>query len=130
MVPIEYSEAPDVKVLVAAIVVRLNFSHVECDRVYCFRSQGSQSTRVVARIHSLGKVWQKALNSRAGYLIEVISERYDKMSQEERERVIIHELLHIPAGFSGGFRPHKGYINKRIIDKLQEEYRNSQRRSV
>jgi predicted metallopeptidase len=84
----------------------------------------------VARIHSLGKVWQKALNTRAGYLIEVISERYDKMSQQERERVIIHELLHIPAGFSGGFRPHKGYINKRILDKLHEEYRNGQSRSV
>jgi len=128
--PIEYYEAPDVKLLVDEVVARLRFAHVECDRVYCFRSRGSQSRRVIARIHSLGKVWQKALHTRAGYLIEVISERYDKLSQGEKERVIIHELLHIPAGFSGGFRPHKGYINKRILDRLHEEYRNSQKLRV
>jgi len=123
--PIEYFDAPDVKALVVEIVSKLGFRHVEVDRVFCFRSRGSQSRRVVARIHSLGKVWQKALNTRAGYLIEVISERYDKLTQSEKERVIIHELLHIPAGFSGGFRPHRGFINKRILDKLHEEYRNS-----
>jgi len=124
-VPIEYYDAPDVKVLVDEIAVKLRFTHVAVDRVFCFRSSGSQSRRVIARIHSLGKVWQKALHTRAGYLIEVISERYDKLSQSEKERVIIHELLHIPAGFSGGFRPHRGFINKRILDKLAEEYRNS-----
>lgn len=123
--PIEYYDAPDVKTLVDGIAVKLRFTHVEVDRVFCFRSRGSQSRRVVARIHSLGKVWQKALNTRAGYLIEVISERYDRLSQFGKERVLIHELLHIPAGFSGGFRPHRGFINKRILDKLHEEYRNS-----
>jgi predicted metallopeptidase len=124
-VPIEYYDAPDVKILVVEIAVKLRFMHVETDRVFCFRSRGSQSRRVIARIHSLGKVWQKALNTRAGYLIEVISERYDKLSQSDKERVLIHELLHIPAGFSGGFRPHRGFINKRILDKLYEEYKNS-----
>jgi predicted metallopeptidase len=123
--PIEYYEAPDVKILVDEIVKTLNFKHVKAERVFCFRSRGSLSRRVIARIHSLGRVWQKALNVRAGYLIEVISERYDRLSQREKERVLIHELLHIPAGFSGGFRPHKGYINKRILDKLHEEYMNS-----
>jgi len=125
LMPIEYYEAPDVKILVDEIVETLNFEHVEADRVFCFRSRGSQSKRVIARIHSLGKVWQKALHARAGYLIEVISERYDRLSQHEKERVLIHELLHIPAGFSGGFRPHKGYIDKRILDELHEEYMNS-----
>jgi predicted metallopeptidase len=123
--PIEYYEAPEVKILVDEIVKTLNFKHVDAERVFCFRSLGSQSRRVIARIHSLGKVWQKALKVRPGYLIEVISERYDRLSQHEKERVLIHELLHIPAGFSGGFRPHKGYINKRILDKLHEEYMNS-----
>ncbi|MGQ9565580.1 MAG: putative metallopeptidase [Candidatus Bathyarchaeales archaeon] len=123
--PIEYFDAPDVKALVVEIVAKLGFRHVDVDRVFCFRSRGSRSRRVVARIHSLGKVWQKALNTRAGYLIEVISERYDRLTQSDKERVLIHEILHIPAGFSGGFRPHRGYINKRILDKLHEEYRNN-----
>jgi predicted metallopeptidase len=27
-------------------------------------------------------------------------------------------LLHIPGGFSGGFRPHKGYVERKIVDEL------------
>jgi predicted metallopeptidase len=65
-------------------------------------------------------LWQIALKTQAGYLIEVISERYDKLSQEEKGKVLIHELLHIPKGFSGGFKPHKGNINQRVIDKLHK----------
>ena len=67
----------------------------------------------------------KSIEHSGGYLIEVISERYDKLSQSDKERVLIHELLHIPTRFSGGFRPHRGFINKRILDKLHEEYKNS-----
>jgi len=26
--------------------------------------------------------------------------------------------MHIPKGFSGGFRPHKGYINRKHVEKL------------
>jgi predicted metallopeptidase len=76
----------------------------------------------VARIHSLGILWQKALRTRPGYLIEVISERYDRLNREEKEKVLIHELLHIPHGFSGGFRPHKGNITRRKIDSLHEKF--------
>jgi len=118
--PIRYYEAPDIKAQVDKIVAQLGFTHVEPNRLYCYRSKGSKSRRTVARIHSLGKLWQIALKTQAGYLIEVISERYDKLSQEEKERVLIHELLHIPKGFSGGFKPHKGNINKRTIDKLHK----------
>jgi predicted metallopeptidase len=58
-------------------------------------------------------------------LIEVISERYDNLSHEDKEKVLIHELLHIPKGFSGGFRPHKGYITSRKIDVLHEKLINT-----
>lgn len=116
--PIRYYEAPDIKAQVDKIVAQLGFTHVETSRLYCYRSKGSKSRRTVARISSLGKLWQMALKTKAGYLIEVISERYDRLSQEEKEKVLIHELLHIPRGFSGGFKPHKGNINQKIIDKL------------
>ncbi len=58
------------------------------------------------------------METRPRYLIEVIAERFDRLSQEDKEKVIIHELLHIPKGFSGGFRPHKGYITQKAIDRL------------
>jgi predicted metallopeptidase len=119
--PISYSEAPDVKDLVVRIVAQLGFDHVNVDGIHCYRSINSKSRRTVARIHNLSKVWQRALDKPANYLIEVISERYDKLSQEEKEKVVIHELLHIPKGFSGGFRPHKGYITSRKIDALHEK---------
>jgi len=46
------------------------------------------------------------------------------MSPEDKERTLIHELMHIPGGFSGGFRPHKGYVERRngemVYKKLQQ----------
>jgi predicted metallopeptidase len=120
--PIRYIEAHDVKQLVELIVSKLGFTHIDVNAVYCFRSTGSKSRRTVARIHSLGKLWQKALNKPSSYLIEVISDRYDRLSREEKEKVIIHELLHIPKGFAGGFKPHKGNITKRKIETLHLKF--------
>jgi len=119
---IRYFEAHDVKELVERIVSKLDFTHIDLSGIYCFRSTGSKSRRTVARIHSLGKLWQKALNKHSAYLIEVISERYDRFSREEKEKVLIHELLHIPKGFAGGFRPHKGHITKHKIETLHQKY--------
>jgi len=120
--PIRYFEAHDVKELVERIVAKLDFNHIDLGGIYCFRSVGSKSRRTVARIHSLEKLWQKALSKPSSYLIEVISERYDKLSRDEKEKVLIHELLHIPKGFAGGFRPHRGNITKQKIETLHQKY--------
>ena len=115
---IRYVEASDVKKLVDEIAEKLDFFHIVPQFVYCYRSYGSKSKRVIARIHGLGKIWQEALRKPPTYVIEVISERYDKLSEKNKEKTLIHELLHIPKGFSGGFRPHRGYIDKEQIEKL------------
>lgn len=120
---IRYYQAPDVKELVELIVVELGFVHINLNCIYCFRSTGSKSTRIIARIHSLEKLWQKALNKNSSYLIEVISERYDRLSAEKKEKVLIHELLHIPKGFAGGFRPHKGHITKHKVESLHNRFK-------
>jgi len=117
-VTLEHMEAPDVKRLVDEIVDSLDLFHVVPQFVYCYRSKGSKSKLTIARIHGLGRIWQEALRRPPAYVIEVISERYDKLSDKEKEKTLIHELLHIPKGFSGGFRPHKGYIDKKQIEKL------------
>jgi predicted metallopeptidase len=117
---IQYVEAPDVKKLVDEIVDSLDLFHIVPQFLYCYRSRGSESKRIIARIHGLGKMWQEALRRPPTYVIEVISEQYDKLSREEKERTLIHELLHIPKGFSGGFRPHKGYIDKTKIERLHQ----------
>ena len=112
---LEYVEAPDVKGLVDEIIDILDLYHIAPQFVYCYRSKGSKSKLTIARIHGLGEIWQEALRRPPAYIIEVISERYDRLSDEEKEKTLIHELLHIPKGFSGGFRPHKGYINLSLI---------------
>jgi predicted metallopeptidase len=47
------------------------------------------------------------------------------MSPEDKEKTLIHELMHIPGGFSGGFRPHKGYVERKnveaVYNKLQSD---------
>ncbi|MCJ7767876.1 metallopeptidase [Candidatus Bathyarchaeota archaeon] len=121
--PIEYSQALDVKKLADEIVESLGLYHVVPQFVYCVRSRGSVSRRTIARIHGFGKIWQETLHFPASYVIEVISERYDKLSEEDRERTIIHELLHIPAGFAGGFRPHKGYIDRGTVDDMHRAFK-------
>ena len=123
--PIKYEEASDVKRLADEIAQTLDFFHVVPQFVFCVRSTGSKSKRTIARIHGLGKIWQEVLSLPSAYVIEVISERYDKLSETEKEKTIIHELLHIPKGFSGGFRPHRGYVDRRTVEllhrKLQEQ---------
>lgn len=120
--PIKYLDAPDVKQKVDEIIEKLDMFHVSAQSVYCYRSKGSKSRRIIARIHGFGKIWQLALGIPPSYVIEVLSERYDKLSQDDKEKTLIHELLHIPKGFKGGFLPHKGHITREKVDRLHREY--------
>ena len=121
--PIEYFEALDVKRLADEIAESLDLFHVVQQFVFCVRSRGSKSRRTIARIHGFGRIWQETLNLPPSYVIEVISERYDRLTVEDKEKTIIHELLHIPKGFTGGFRPHKGYINHEIVENLHRTFK-------
>ena len=121
MMPIKYFPASEIKKQVDAIASDLDLFHIVPQFVFCVRSKGSKARRTIARIHGIGKIWQEVLNIPPSYTIEVISEIYDKMSQEEKEKTLIHELLHIPGGFSGGFRPHKGYVERKIVEQLYKK---------
>ncbi|PJE67599.1 metallopeptidase [Candidatus Shapirobacteria bacterium CG10_big_fil_rev_8_21_14_0_10_40_9] len=98
--------APDVKRQTCLLVKKLSLNYISSGRIFCFRSFGSKS-RATARIWSLPRIWQKALKTKPGYCIEVISERFDKMSTGEKEKVLIHELKHIPKNFSGTLLGHR-----------------------
>ncbi len=108
--------------LARRIIRALSLSHVDQSRLHFYRSRGSKSRLVQARIHGMGRIWFDALRMTPHYIIEVISEEYDRLQQPEKEKVLIHELMHIPSKFSGGFVPHKGRINKRSVDKLHKTY--------
>jgi predicted metallopeptidase len=124
---IEYYPAPDIKDRVDEIIDLLRFDHVKSGNVYFVRSRGSQSRRTIARIHGLGRIWQLAMEIEATYIIEVISEQFDPLSRDHQDRVLIHELMHIPHGFQGGFRHHKNYVTRENVEvwfkRLQEKRR-------
>jgi len=103
--------APDLQKKVAKLVSALNYFHIDPKRVIVFRSFGSKS-RAKARIWSLPRIWQQALNVKPHYCLEVLSEKFDKLSLKEQERILIHELRHIPQNFSGSLLPH-GRMRKR-----------------
>ena len=119
--PIKYYDAPEIKKQVDQLAQECEFYHVVPQFVFCVRSRGSKARRTIARIHGIGKIWQGVLNLPPSYTIEVISEIFDKMSAEDKERTLIHELMHIPGGFSGGFRPHKGYVERRNVEQVYKK---------
>jgi predicted metallopeptidase len=55
------------------------------------------------------------------YLIELISEKFDRQSEEDKIKTLIHELMHIPKTFGGGFI-HHNKVNEKSVDILYREY--------
>lgn len=123
----QWIDAPDIKRNLRDLVKELKMSHINLPRIVCFRSFGS-SSRARARIWSFPKVWQQALNLPAYYIIEVLSEKYDKLNKDDKKRVLIHELMHIPKNFSGSLISHKSRwskIDSREVERLFNKLTNT-----
>jgi len=118
-----YEKAVDLQLKAIEIVRTLELKHVDIENVSCIRSYGSKARRVIARCHGLGKVMQLGLGRKAFYVLEFISERFDKQSEEEKLKTIIHELLHIPNNFGGGFK-HHNYVNSSRVNKLYKKFKD------
>lgn len=116
----KYEEAPDLKERMIDIVKSLGMDHVDLERIECLRSYGSSTKRTIARVHALGKVMQKAMKTKAFYAIEFL-ERFNKMPKDEQDRVIIHELMHVPKTFGGGFRQHD-FVCEENIKRLHTKF--------
>jgi len=118
-------DAPDVKNRLDYILENLDLPHIKSGKIVAFRSHGSTG-RAIARIWSLPTVWQLALKIEPHYVIEVISERFDRLSIDDQDRTLIHELMHIPKTFSGALVPHRGRghgINHRTVEVLFKKYK-------
>jgi len=115
-----YDYAPDLKMRAEEIVRLLGLTHIDMSRVECIRGFGSSSRRTIARCHTLGKLMQKAMKTRAFYAIEFL-ERFNKMPKEEQDKVIIHELIHIPKTFGGGFRQHD-FVCEDNVELLYDKF--------
>ncbi len=122
---LEWEKAQDVENIIRELLEVLEFPHIDSRRIFSFRTQGSKS-RAYARIWSMPKIFQEALNIEPAYVIEVLSKYFDKLNDDEKKRVLIHELLHIPKNFSGALLSHRG--RNRHLDKnantLFKEYKS------
>lgn len=120
----KYEYAEDLQ-LIAEDISKMLFPHIDLSRIKCFRSYGSSSKRTIARCHTLGKLMQKTIGVPAYYALEFLYPIFGKLSEEDKIKTIIHELMHIPMTFGGGFRHHdwvseenvelhfKTYVNKK-----------------
>lgn len=118
----KYDFAPDLQARMEDIARTLAMEHVDLARVKCFRSKGSSTKRTIARCHTIGKLMQQTIGVKAHYAIEFL-ERFEKLPTEEQDKVIIHELLHIPKTFGGGFRQHD-FVCEENIKVLHDQYRS------
>ena len=123
----KYEQAPDLKERLVEIVKTLEMEHIDVERVECLRSYGSSTKRTIARCHTIGKMIQKAMKVKPFYAIEFL-ELFEKMSAKEQDKVIIHELMHIPKTFGGGFRQHD-FVCERNVELMYEQYRNLREKS-
>ncbi|MEK6833475.1 MAG: putative metallopeptidase [Nanoarchaeota archaeon] len=109
----KYEYAEDLQ-KIAEEISRLLFPHIVIERVKCYRSYGSSTRGTIARCHALGKLLQKAIGVEAYYALEFLSPRFDKLKEEDKIKTIIHELMHIPQTFGGGFRHHDFVCEKNV----------------
>ncbi len=116
----KYETASDIEEKAREIIRKLELNHVEINNIACIRSFGSKS-RAIARCYALGKIMQLALGRKAFYTLEFISERFDRQSEEDKIKTIIHELMHIPKSFGGGFK-HHNYVTEKNINKLYQRF--------
>jgi predicted metallopeptidase len=121
----ELTKAPDIDELIAQIVDKLGMAHINPGQITAFRSKGA-TARARARIYAMPRIWQEALNIKPHYCIEFLTQHFDHLSFDERIRVIIHELMHIPKTFSGALVPHRGrghrhQVTAGTVEKLFKE---------
>jgi len=126
---ISYEFAPDIMKVAEDLINTLSqeLGHIDINSISCIRSFNSSARRTIARCHALSKVMQLSLGRKGFYVLEFLSERFDKMPEEERIKVVLHELMHVPRAFGGGFK-HHDYVNKRRIESFFRLYKNLKRK--
>ena len=116
----KYERAPEIKKTIEQLVVELGYTHIDVTRIHCIRSFDAK-TRAYARIWGMSKLFFEVAGIKVNYIIEVVAKRFDKLSEREKIKTLIHELMHIPKTFSGALLSHRGphhAINDREVEKI------------
>ena len=119
----------NLKIRITKLARSLALGWLDTNRIYAVSSVNSRSS-AVARICGLSKIWQETLGTGPAYIIETVSEKFDKLSDGQKDEVVLHEITHIPHNFSGALLPHtrrgKSNFHKKL-DRLIASYRKNKR---
>jgi len=117
----KYLPAPEIKIQIDSLISQLGFnSYMRPQNIHCIRSLDA-NTRAIARIWGMSRLFKEVAGIEPHYIIEVNAKRFDKMSEREKMKTLIHELMHIPKTFSGALLSHRGphhRINDREVEKI------------
>jgi len=119
----KYESAPDIKKKVDKLIKTLNLTYIKAKNIHCIRSFDAK-TRAIARIWGVSKLFAEVVGIEPNYIIEVNRKRFDKLSERDQIKTIIHELMHIPKTFSGALLSHRGRyhkINDREVEKIMKK---------
>jgi predicted metallopeptidase len=123
----EWEKATDIRKRGLELIEELHLDYLLGERIFFYRSTGSKS-HAYARTWGLPRLWQHALSVEPAYIIEVISHYFDKLSPSDRDKVLLHELTHIPRNFSGALVPHtrrrKGSFHHKLEDLVEKYFSN------
>lgn len=116
----QYKLAPEIKRQIRVLVKELNFIHIKPNQIWCIRSFDAK-TRAYARIWGMSRLFHEVAGLPSTYIIEVINQHFEKLSEREKIKTLIHELMHIPKTFSGALLSHRGphhSINDREVERI------------
>jgi len=121
----DWTEAEDVKKDLKKVLKHIDLPYIDMSKIHCYRTTGSK-TRAYARTWAYPKIFQRALKIEPAYVIEVLAKFYDKLDDDAKMKVLIHELLHIPKNFSGALVPHKTRSRNlhSVANQLFKDYKN------
>jgi len=125
---VDWVEAPDIAKRSLKLITDLNMDWILFDRLFFYRSTDSKA-RAYARTWGLPALWQRSLKVEPGYIIEVLAEHFDKLDTQNQDKVILHELTHIPHNFSGALVSHthrkKGSFKNKLEILIDKYFQNS-----
>jgi predicted metallopeptidase len=110
----------EIKRQVDTLIEELELQHIKKKYIHCIRSFDVK-TRAYARIWGMAKIFSEVAGIEPHYIIEVNSTKFDKLSEREKIKTLIHELMHIPKTFSGALLSHRGKgrrINDAEVEKI------------
>jgi predicted metallopeptidase len=116
----QYQLAPEIKKICIQLINQLDMNYIKINNIHCIRSFDAK-TRACARIWGMAKLFKEVAGLQPHYIIEVNAKRFDKLSEREKIKTLIHELLHIPRTFSGALLAHRGRyhkINDQEVEKI------------